>query len=49
MPTFFVSKIMFFPILKKEKEKKNYDTCRSGRPSGAYLCIYWVGGPIRGY
>ena len=39
------SKSSFLPEKPNRRILRGY--CRSDKPSGIYLCIYWVGGPVR--
>ena len=41
------SKFSFLP--KEPKRRISRDYCRGDRPNSMCLCIYWVGGPIRGH
>ena len=47
--TVVTSKSYFLPEEPERRISKGY--CRGVRPSNIYmyLCIYWAGGPIRGY
>ena len=42
-----ILKSSFLPKEPEMRILKGY--CRGGGPNSTYLCIYWVGGPIRGH